>query len=203
MTRIIRFRISVPLALALLLPASGFLPPVAADEAPGSPKIAGVTIPGRIELQKQSLVLNGAALRKIALIKIYVAGLYLQNKESHADAILASDAPRSLVMHFLKNVDAKRLCEGWDNSLAVNTPDPSSQLKEQFVTLCSWMENARDGERLAFVYSPGQGTVVEINGKVKGPMAGKEFADALFRTWIGPHAIPGEEFKQKLLGELQ
>jgi hypothetical protein len=31
-------------------------------------------------------------------------------------------------------------------------------------------------------------------------VGGKEFADALFRTWLGPKAIPGEEFKKHLLG---
>jgi hypothetical protein len=71
---------------------------------------------------------------------------------------------------------------------------------QQFEALCGWMENARDNERLAFNYAPGQGTTVEIHGKIKGPMAGKEFADALFRTWLGPKALPGEQFKQALLG---
>jgi hypothetical protein len=162
--------------------------------------IAGVSLPGRIEIEKQSLVLNGAALRRIALIKIYVAGLYLPQRKNQPDAILASDEPRSLVMHFLKDVDAERLCEGWDSSLAENTPNPSPELMQQFEVLCGWMENAKDNERLAFKYVPGEGTTVEIHGKVKGPMAGKEFADALFRTWLGPKALPGEEFKQALLG---
>jgi hypothetical protein len=182
-------------ALALIVPAPG---PLADDDAGAT--IAGVSLPGRIELEKQSLVLNGAALRRIALIKIYVAGLYLPQKQNQPDAILSSDEPRSLVMHFLKDVDAKRLCEGWDSSLSENTPDPSPELMQQFEILCGWMESAKDNERLAFRYVPGQGTTVEIHGKVKGPMAGKEFADALFRTWLGPRALPGEEFKQALLG---
>jgi hypothetical protein len=161
---------------------------------------ANAPLPQRIEVEKQSLVLNGQALRKIAFIKIYVAGLYLPDRETRPDAILASDEPRSLVMHFLRDVEAKRLCEGWDSSLAENTPNPSAELMEQFRILCSWMENAAEGERLTFAYVPGRGTTVEFGGNVKGPMAGKEFADALFRTWIGPKAIPGEEFKRHLLG---
>ena len=185
-------------ALALAALIQNF--PALAEETPG-PKVAGVTLPGRIEFEKESLVLNGTALRKVALIKIYVAGLYLPEKESDPNAIIASDEARSLVMHFLKDVDAKRLCEGWDHSLVDNTPNPSDELMEQFQILCSWMENAKDNERLAFRYVPGQGTTVELHGKIKGPMPGKEFADALFRTWLGPKAIPGEEFKQALLGQ--
>jgi len=162
--------------------------------------VAGVELPGAIEVEAHRLVLNGAALRKVAFIKIYVAGLYLENKESQPETILNTDGARTLMMHFLRDVDAAKLCEGWDNSLSQNTPNPSDALKAQFQTLCSWMVDAEQGERLKFVYSPGQGTSVEYAGKVKGPMPGKEFADALFRTWLGPKSIPGEEFKKHLLG---
>ncbi len=70
----------------------------------------------------------------------------------------------------------------------------------QFETLCSWMEDAAEGERLRFIYTPEHGTTVEYRGNTKGPIAGKEFADALFRSWVGPDSIPGEEFKKQLLG---
>lgn len=186
--------------LCPILVAAGLALPAAGEERRGPSEVAGVRLPERIEVEAQTLQLNGAALRKVARIKIYVTGLYLPNKENRAEAILASDAPRSLMMHFLRNVGAKRLCKGWDSSLEKNTPDPSPELKGQFETLCSWMEDAREGERLTFMYVPNHGTSVEINGKTKGPMGGKEFADALFRTWLGPKALPGEEFKQHLLG---
>lgn len=162
--------------------------------------IAGVDLPGTIEVEAQKLLLNGAALRKIAFIKIYVAGLYLENKQNDPGAILNQDAPRSLMMHFLRDVEAKKLCEGWDNSLSQNTPNPSEELKAQFVTLCSWMEDAAEGERLRFSYTPGHGTTVEYLGRTRGPIVGKEFSDALFRTWLGPDSIPGEDFKRHLLG---
>jgi hypothetical protein len=113
--------------------------------------LAGVTLPPAIEVEAQELVLNGAALRKIALIKIYVAGLYLEEKESEPGAILAADRPRTLMMHFLHDVDAKRLCEGWDTSLSENTPDPSPELVARFRTLCGWMEDAENGERSKFI----------------------------------------------------
>jgi len=189
------------IGVVLMMLAAGITPSVAKDRDESERSIAGIELPQRIEFERQELQLNGAALRRIALIKIYVAGLYLPDKEGNAEEILSSDEPRSLVMHFLRNVDADRLCEGWDSSLEKNTPNPSEDLKSQFQTLCGWMEDARKGERLAFRYLPAQGTSVEINGRVKGPMAGKEFADALFRTWLGPNAIPGEDFKLSLLGQ--
>jgi hypothetical protein len=35
---------------------------------------------------------------------------------------------------------------------------------------------------------------------VKGTIAGKDFADALFKAWIGPKPGPGEGFKNDLMG---
>ncbi len=85
-------------------------------------------------------------------------------------------------------------------TLREDTPDPAATPRAQSETLCGWMEDAGNGERLTFVYVPGEGTTVQVHGKAKGPIARKEFADALFRTWLGPKAIPGEEFKRHLLG---
>lgn len=182
--------------------AAGIVQAAGENPNPGSgTTLAGVELPRTIEVEAQKLVLNGAALRKIAFIKIYVAGLYLESKENRPDAILDHDTPRTLMMHFLRDVDARRLCEGWDSSLALNTPDPSDELQAQFRTLCSWMEDAAEGERLRFVYTPAHGTTIEYRDSVKGPIEGKEFADALFRTWLGPRSIAGEEFKKQLLGE--
>jgi len=58
----------------------------------------------------------------------------------------------------------------------------------------------KDKEEMTFTYVPGSGTEVTIAGKVKGTIAGKEFADALLRAWIGPKPGPGEGFKKDILG---
>lgn len=67
------------------------------------------------------------------------------------------------------------------------SPSAASSIHEQRVANCLFK-------------SSDHGTTVEYLGRTKGPIAGKEFADALFRTWLGPKSIPGEEFKKQLLG---
>ncbi len=161
--------------------------------------LAGVAMPTTRQAAGQELVLNGMAVRKKAIFKVYVAGLYLPAKSSDAEAILAADAPRLLVMRFVRGVNARKICEAWNESLAANTPDASAKLRQHFATLCSWMEDVEKGQQFAFTYLPGQGTTVEVKGREKGTIAGKEFADALFKSWIGPKPGPGEEFKRKLL----
>ncbi len=194
--------------LIALLTAVGVATPGAA-RSPGVPapqdstQIAtmnDVTMPRQIEVEGQALVLNGMALRKKAIFKVYVAGLYLPTAATDAEQVLAADAPRRLVMQFLRGVGGNKMCNAWNEGLEANTPDASEALKAQYVTLCSWMEDIDKGEQFVFTYVPQKGTTVEVKGTTKGALEGKEFADALFKSWIGPKPGPGEDFKRKLLG---
>ncbi len=153
-----------------------------------------------IQVEGHDLVLNGMALRKKVVFKVYVAGLYLPARSSNAEQILAADAPRRIVLQFLRGVDAKRMCGAWDEALENNTPNASAALKQQFVTLCGYMEDIKKGQQFVFTYLPARGTRVDVNGKNKGTLEGKDFADALFKAWLGPKPGPGEDFKKKLLG---
>jgi len=163
-------------------------------------EIAGVAVPGTVDAGGHSLVLNGAALRKKSIIKVYVAGLYLPAKSQDADAILASDGPRELRMQFVRDVGKDKMCEAWDESLKNNTPGADAQLQGEFKELCGFMQDLKKGDVMAFTYLPATGTAVEIAGQNKGTIAGKPFADALFKSWIGPKPGPGEGFKKDLLG---
>ena len=160
----------------------------------------GITMEDSIEVDGQALALNGMALRKKFIFKVYVAGLYLPQKEKDAEKILKTDGMRRCIMHWLRSVDTGKINDGWYDGLKANTPNHSPELKKHFDTLCSYMEDVKDGDRIVFTYIPGKGTVVEVKGKEKGVIAGKEFADALFACWIGPKPGPGEGFKEDLLG---
>ena len=163
-------------------------------------KLKGVTMEDEIEVEGQKLVLNGMALRKKFIFKVYVAGLYIPQKEKDGVKILTTDGPRKGVMHFVRSVDAGKINGGWKDGLKANTPNASIELKKQFDSLCNLMENVKAGDRLCFTYLPGKGTQVEVKGKIKGTLKGKAFADALFSCWIGQKPGPGEGFKEDLLG---
>ena len=171
----------------------------AARPALAPDSLAGGTMPNQIEVEGQRLVLNGMALRKKAIFKVYVAGLYLPAAERSAERIFAADGPRRMVLQFLRDVDRQKMCDAWNEGLAANTPNASAALKQQFTTLCGWMEDIKEGEQFVFTYLPGRGTRVDVRGQSKGTLEGKPFADALFASWIGPKPGPGEEFKKGLL----
>jgi len=162
--------------------------------------LAGVTLPDTLNIDDQNLVLNGMALRKKVVFKVYVAGLYLPAKEQSGEKVLAADGMRCTVMHFLRSVKAGQVNEAWFEGLKANTPNHSVELKQQFDQLAALMEDLKDGEKLVFTYKPGIGTEVKVKGKVKGTLGDKTFADALFSCWIGQKPGPGEKFKKGLLG---
>jgi hypothetical protein len=160
---------------------------------------SGVSMPDTVEIGDQSLVLNGMGLRKKAIIKVYVAGLYLTERMNDAEAILAADAARRTAMEFKFKVSADKMCDAWKEGLENNSPGASAELEAKFETLCSYQADMEKGGMMVYTYVPGKGTEVAINDEVKGTIEGKDFADALFACWIGPEP-PGEAFKKGLLG---
>ncbi|MEM7051084.1 MAG: chalcone isomerase family protein [Acidobacteriota bacterium] len=163
-------------------------------------KLAGVTLPETVQVEGETLDLNGMGLRTRLFIKVYVAGLYLAEKSSSAEQILATDGARRLDMHFLRSVGSGSICGAWNDSLAANNSNPSAELKGQFEDLCQWMEDVEKGDTMVFSYSPSNGTRIEVKGQEKGVVAGKTFADALFASWIGAEP-PSADFKSSLLGK--
>jgi hypothetical protein len=163
--------------------------------------VAGVNIPDHSTVGTQNLVLNGAGLRKKLFIKVYTGALYLPAKQANAAAILASDTPRRMVMHFVFSVGKDKIAEAWEEGLEDNTPNAPADVKTAFKTLASWMEDIKDGQEIVLTYVPNTGTTVTVNGKDKGTLPGKDVADAILNTWIGPEPGPGEDFKKAVLGK--
>ena len=185
------------LLLTTLLAAPLTTPPAAIDT---SRTMNGVTMAEAIDVGERQLTLNGMATRKKFVVKVYVAALYVSTKSSDADQILGEDAPRRMIMHFLRGVDKKKICDAWQDGLTKNTPEASAELTQQFVDLCGMMADVKDDDELTFTYVPEQGTEVSVAGTVTGTIPGKDFADAILRCWIGPKPGPGEGFRKNLLG---
>jgi hypothetical protein len=143
MRRILSFLLIPGLLCAPAAHASG---EAVIRKAPSRSTLEGVAIPDRIDIMGRPLLLYGMALRKKAVFKVYVAGLYLPEKSSNAEAILGADTPRCMVMQFLRNVSAGKLCDSWNEDLEANTPDASPGVRSEFGT-CAWMEDRQEGDQ--------------------------------------------------------
>ena len=163
--------------------------------------IAGVTLPDTVQVAGTTLLLNGAGLRTKYMVKVYVAGLYLTQKSSDPNAIVKADAPKRIVMHFVRDVSKSQLTDGFAESFHNNTPDAENTLKRDTDRLFSALEAVKDGEEITFTYLPEKGTSVALGDKEKLTIAGPAFAEMLFSVWLGPKP-PNASLKKGLTGQL-
>ena len=161
--------------------------------------LAGVTLPDTVQVDGRTLVLNGLGLRKKFGVKVYVAGLYLEQKSSDPSAILKADAPRRIVMHFVRSVSKHQMTDAFSESFEDNAPDAKKIMKAEIDQFLNALEPLSDGDQIVLTYLPGTGTTLAINGKEKARIAAPAFAPVLFSVWLGPKP-PNQDLKKGLLG---
>ena len=161
----------------------------------------GVGFPDQVQAGGATLALNGLGLRQATMFKVnvYVAALYVPKPTSDPNAILAADVPKELTLHFVRNVGADDIAKGWSEGFEKSAKAELPALKDRIAMLNGWMAEMKSGQKLTFVYTPGAGVQVDVNGTVKGTIKGDDFAKAFFAIWLGAEP-PNPELKAGLLG---
>jgi hypothetical protein len=160
----------------------------------------GVTLPDAAQVGSAKLVLNGLGLRTEYMVKVYVAGLYLGQKSSDANAIIKADAPKQIVMQFLHGASKSQMANAFNESFNDNTPDAVKTMKPDIDRLLGALEPVKPGDQMVFTYVPGTGTTFAINGHDKLTIAGPAFGPVLFSVWLGPKP-PNAGLKKGMLGQ--
>lgn len=163
---------------------------------------AGVTLPDQATVEGKTLVLNGMGLRKATWlrVKVYVAGLYLEEKSLDADAILRPERTKRVVLVFVRAVGREDLLEAWDESFKENAGEDFAALEARLATFHGWMPNrVAKGDTFAFTYMPGTGVLVTVKDETRGTIPGADFARSLFGNWLGART-PSPALKAGLLG---
>jgi len=150
-------------------------------------EIEGVFFPDTLDIGEKKLVLNGTGLRlkKILLVsvKVYAAGLYLEQKETDPRKIMNEDKTKEAFL------------EGFENNGGAEAPKLKTQT-DKFIAFWPDMEKNAEAK---LIYIPGTGTKVMIKEKEAGTIEGAQFGKLLFSVWLGPEP-PNEELKTGLLG---
>jgi hypothetical protein len=162
--------------------------------------LAGVTLPDNVQVGQTTLVLNGLGLRSKYGFKVYVAALYVAQKSSDPAAILKPDAPKRIVMHFVRDVSKSQLTDGFSESFTNNTSDAAKKLKPEIDRMFAALEPLKDGQEIVFTYIPATGTTLTLGDKDKLSIADPAFAEMIFSVWLGPKP-PNAGLKKGILGQ--
>jgi len=167
-------------------------------------EVAGVNLPEKITLEGSSeqLQLNGAGIRKKFFFKVYVGSLYLGSKNSDTDKVINQPGAKRVQMNFLYDeVSAEKINGAWADGLADNHSEKQLvALKEPLAKFQSFFGDTVKGDVYLIDYVPGKGTVVSINGQLKGSIPGENFYKALLTIWIGESPITSS-LKNAMLGK--
>jgi hypothetical protein len=161
-------------------------------------ELAGITLSDTLKAGDKTLKLNGMGLRKKAVFKVYVGGLYLESPSKDAGAILASDQAKVIRIHFLRDLTKAQLVEAFQEGFEANVKDRAAQ-KVAFDKMLALVPDVKEGTTMTFAYLPGKGMTVSAGSKELGVFEGKGFADAVFAIWLGPKP-PSEDLKKGMLG---
>ena len=149
--------------------------------------VEGVKLPEQVTIGQSTLSLNGAGVRTKFLVKVYVGGLYLQSPTSDAGAVIAADQPRRIVLVLLHDLSKDQMSSSFREAFEANAGDRMDSLRERMGRFEGFLQSGHPGDWMAITYQPGRGVTVVNKAGNWIVIPGKDFADALFSVWLGPH----------------
>ena len=167
--------------------------------------VGGVKMDDSADVRGAKLVLNGAGVRYKAVFKVYAAGLYLGQKQSTPEEVLAAPGAKRLQVTMLRDIDANELGKLFTRGVQDNAP--KEQMSKLIPGLMRMSQVFSDQKKLVagdvFIldWVPSAGTVISVKGVPQGePFKEPEFFNALLRIWLGPQPADWK-LKDALLGK--
>lgn len=151
-------------------------------------------------LPTKELVLNGTGIRKATLFKVHVyeASLYLTNKSSDANAILASSEPKKMDLRFVRSVDGSDIADAWETGFKKNCETACAAAEPALKQLKAAMTDVKEGDRQTYSFDA-KGVSYSLNGKQIVQITNPDFGKVLLSMWIGKEP-PNADLREGLLG---
>lgn len=166
-------------------------------------EMAGVKLEDKLQLDAHPVVLSGVGVRTKFFIKVYVAGLYLTEKTTSSEAVMADVGAKRMSFHLLRKVTGKQVLDGINETIMPNNTEEEMKVLEarlfEFEKMFVSVSEIKENEVVNLDYIPGLGTRVSINGVVKGHIEGIDFNRALLKIWVGNKPVQAA-LKKSLLG---
>ena len=168
-------------------------------------EVGGTKLDDTASVGGKTLVLNGAAMRQILIIKIYAIGLYVEKKSTSAAEILAATGPKRIALHMQREVNSDEFGQLFITAMNKNsTKEEKAKVVTQttsFGEIFADVGVVKKGDVFWLDWVPGKGTVLALNGKQVGdPLPDHAFYQSVARIWLGSNP-PQSNIKPALLGE--
>ncbi len=137
-------------------------------------------------IESKKLFLNGTAFRKASLfnVKIWLAGLYLENKTNQSEEILSSSSMKMIRLFPLYNISASDSVKGWKVALADNCESSCQTLSDEIKNFLSSVPEFKKKDEYVYTFFK-DGIYYSLNGKEVFKSNNLAFARLLLATWIG------------------
>ena len=135
-------------------------------------EVEGQKFEPTVQVGGQTLTLNGVGLRKRAIFKVYVNGLYVPQKSTDAATLINEKGARRASLRMLRDVDADSFVSAFTDGLKDNLSEAQlAALKPQIDAFNATMKSigeAKKGDVINFDYTPEGGTRITVNGQPQG-----------------------------------
>ena len=164
-------------------------------------EIGGVTLPDTLKVGNENLVLNGGGTREFLWIDLYVAGLYLKQKDSDPQQIIESDQPMAIFLEIVSGIiTSEKMIEAIEEGFQKSTGGNTSPIQENIDILIKsgFKEKIQEGDTFLISYHAGAVTIAKNRKKITS-FGNLKFKQALFGIWFGNEPAD-ENLKQGMLG---
>jgi hypothetical protein len=160
----------------------------------------GIFMPDARVADGTHMRLNGIGLRTFSVlgIRVYVAGLYLEQRSDNADTILHSRQMKLLDIRFLRDVDAEHARAAWRDGFEQNCKSPCYLDPRDVQNFLAAVPSMSKGDETTLLFTS-KGVHITCNGRPMGEIADPHFAETILATFIGPEP-PTPRLKRELLG---
>mmetsp|Transcript_20244 Transcript_20244/g.9376 ORF Transcript_20244/g.9376 Transcript_20244/m.9376 type:complete len:185 (-) Transcript_20244:511-1065(-) len=151
--------------------------------------VAGVELPDSYTVNEERLILNGTALRKKLVFKVYAGGFYFPHKVSDVESVYEPDTCKAIRMHFIyKSVTGKKIQDGYIRVYKKDGFDyKNSVTAQQFLNIFSF--DIKKDDIIDLVFEGNGKLKVKYNNKVIGTVTSEELCLATLKVYFGKNAI--------------
>ena len=151
------------------------------------------------------LVLNGAGLRTRLMLEVYVAGLYVTERTTNADAVIDAKQPQRVHLVMKRAVGADTMWESFNEGIRRNaSPAELAALAARLAEVEQAFRaigEVAEGDVVDIDFAADGNVTICYRGEPKGSFSGADLSRALLKIWLGAKPVQSD-LKEALLGTL-